>query len=169
MAPIEEDGAVWEFDPSSSSWSSIKPAESTKPHPPARSYHCSASDGEGAFYLHAGCPEKGRLSDLWKFDVSERSWTQLPEAPGPQRGGASLAHSKGKLYRMNGFDGSTEQGGSQQTLGLLRRSLPTATMGPRRGVYASCCRSIWQAKTNYSLCSASTIPPPKAMLELARC
>jgi hypothetical protein len=127
MAPIEEDGAVWELDPSKSLWSSIKPADSKKPHPPARSYHCSTSDGEGTFYLHAGCPEKGRLADLWKFDIAERSWTQLAEAPGPQRGGASIAHSKGKLYRMNGFDGSTEQGGSVDIFDISANSWSTET------------------------------------------
>ena len=112
MAPIEEDGAVWRFDLASSSWSCIKPADPSRPSPPARSYHCSASDGTSSLFLHAGCPAKGRLSDLWKFDVAERTWTQLPDAPAPHRGGTSIAYSGGKLYRMNGFDGNTEQGGS---------------------------------------------------------
>jgi N-acetylneuraminic acid mutarotase len=67
MAPIDEEGAVWSFDPSAW-WSLTKPADSTKPYPPARSYHCSTSDGKSTFFVHAGCPEKGRLSDLWMFD-----------------------------------------------------------------------------------------------------
>lgn len=121
MAPVEEAGAVWSFDPASPEWTYIKPADSSKLYPPARSYHASCSDGS-SFYLHAGCPKKGRLSDLWKFDVSDRSWTQLPDAPGPQRGGASIAHSKGKLYRMNGFDGTTEQGGSVDIFDLATHS-----------------------------------------------
>lgn len=112
MAPIEENGAVWSFDPASSSWSIIKPADSSKSYPPARSYHCSASDGINTVFIHAGCPEKGRLSDLWKFDIPSQTWTQAPDAPAPQRGGTSIAYSGGKLYRMNGFDGTTEQGGS---------------------------------------------------------
>jgi hypothetical protein len=127
MAPIEEDGAMWEFDPSNSSWSCLKPSESSKPYPPARSYHCSTTDGEGAVYLHAGCPEKGRLNDLWRFDVSERTWTQLLDAPGPQRGGTSIAYSKGKLYRMNGFDGNTEQGGSIDVFDIASNSWSTDT------------------------------------------
>lgn len=127
MAPVEEDGVVWCFDPASSAWSAIKPADSTKPFPPARSYHCSTSDGQSAFFLHAGCPTKGRLSDLWKFDVSSRTWEQLPDAPAPQRGGTSIAHSGGKLYRMNGFDGNTEQGGSIDIFDIAANSWSTET------------------------------------------
>jgi N-acetylneuraminic acid mutarotase len=127
MAPVEEDGIVWCFDPASSAWSAIKPADPSKPYPPARSYHCSTSDGQSAFYLHAGCPANGRLSDLWKFDVSSRKWEQLPDAPAPQRGGASIAHSGGKLYRMNGFDGNTEQGGSIDIFDIAANAWSTET------------------------------------------
>lgn len=112
MAPIEEEGAVWSYSPAQSSWSMIKPADSSKPYPPARSYHCATSDGKSTLFIHAGCPAKDRLSDLWKFDVSSQTWTQAPDAPAPPRGGTSIAYSGGKLYRMNGFDGKTEQGGS---------------------------------------------------------
>ncbi|KAF2030527.1 kelch repeat protein-like protein [Setomelanomma holmii] len=127
MAAIEEDGAVWSFDPATSSWSSINPADQSKPYPPARSYHCSTSDGKSSIFVHAGCPAKGRLSDLWKFDVSERTWTQLPDAPAPHRGGTSIAHSGGKLYRMNGFDGNTEQGGSIDIFDIASNSWSTET------------------------------------------
>ncbi|KAJ5153439.1 uncharacterized protein N7482_009917 [Penicillium canariense] len=112
MAPIEEQGTVWEFDPATASWSSILPDASAKVFPVARSYHCMASDGEDTLYLHAGCPEKGRLSDLWAFSLSRRGWTELTPAFDPPRGGTSIAFIDGKLYRMNGFDGNTEQGGS---------------------------------------------------------
>ncbi|KAF1943491.1 galactose oxidase [Clathrospora elynae] len=112
MAPIEEDGAVWCFDPESSSWSKITPADSSAPYPPARSYHSSTSDGQDTLFVHAGCPANGRLSDLCKFNVKDRTWIQMPDAPGPQRGGTSIAYSGGKLYRMHGFDGNTEQGGT---------------------------------------------------------
>ncbi|KAJ4366209.1 hypothetical protein N0V83_007845 [Neocucurbitaria cava] len=127
MAPIEEDGAVWSFDVARSSWSKIMPADSSKPYPPARSYHCSTSDGENVFFVHAGCPAKGRLSDLWKFDVSTRTWTQDTDAPPPHRGGTSIAYSGGKLYRMNGFDGNTEQGGSIDIFDVASNTWSTKT------------------------------------------
>lgn len=69
------------------------------------------SDGTDTIYLHAGCPEQGRLSDFWAFSISTRKWTQLPPAPAPSRGGTSIAFAEGTVYRMNGFDGQTEQGG----------------------------------------------------------
>jgi N-acetylneuraminic acid mutarotase len=70
------------------------------------------SDGADTLYLHAGCPETGRLSDLWAFRLSTREWTRLASAPDPPRGGTSIAFADGALYRMNGFDGKSEQGGS---------------------------------------------------------
>jgi hypothetical protein len=130
MSPIEEDGSVWEFSPDTSSWTKLSPADSSKPYPPARSYHCSTSDGQSAFFLHAGCPKDGRLSDLWTFDVSSRTWTQLPDAPAPHRGGSSIAHSNGKLYRMNGFDGTTEQGGSVDIFDISSNTWSTETFKP---------------------------------------
>ncbi|ODQ52839.1 galactose oxidase [Saitoella complicata NRRL Y-17804] len=111
MAPIEETGSVWEFDSTSSAWSQIKPDEDSA-YPAARSYHCMASDGVDTLFVHAGCPETGRLSDLWAFEVSSRKWIQLASAPEPPRGGTSIAFANGLLYRMNGFDGKTELGGN---------------------------------------------------------
>ncbi|KAI6789098.1 galactose oxidase [Hortaea werneckii] len=110
MAPIEEAGSLWEFEPGTDTWTSMKP--SGGPWPPARSYHTMTSDGGDTIYLHAGCPEKGRLSDLWSFNLSTREWRELAQAPDPPRGGPSIAFANGKLYRMNGFDGKTEQGGA---------------------------------------------------------
>ena len=112
MTPEEEHGSFWVFDPSNSNWAFLTPKTASDDFPEARSYHTLTDDGEDIIYLHAGCPESGRLSDLWSFRVSSRSWTQLASAPDPPRGGTSIAFSDGLLYRMNGFDGKTEQGGS---------------------------------------------------------
>lgn len=127
MAPIEEHGAVWCFDPASSAWSKIMPADSSATYPPARSYHCSTSDGKDTFFLHAGCPASGRLSDLWMFNVHNCTWSQAPDAPAPHRGGTSIAYSGGKLYRMNGFDGTTEQGGSIDIFDISNNTWSTET------------------------------------------
>lgn len=112
MTPIEEKGDIWEFNPSTGVWTAISPTTATSPYPPARSYHTLTSNGKDTLYLHGGCPEKGRLSDLWSFNLVSRSWTELSAAPDPPRGGTSIAFADGFLYRMNGFDGKTEQGGS---------------------------------------------------------
>lgn len=112
MAPIDEAGSIWEFDPTTATWSFISPDSGSGAYPIPRSYHCMASDGKDIIYCHAGCPEKGRLSDLWAFSLTTKKWTELAPAPDPARGGTSIAFMDGLLYRMNGFDGNTEQGGS---------------------------------------------------------
>lgn len=111
MAPIEEHGALWSFDPSAKAWSRVEPSDSGAPYPEGRSYHAMASDGVNTIYVHAGCPEKGRLDDLWSFNVKERKWTRLASAPAPARGGSSIVFADRFVYRMHGFDGETEQGG----------------------------------------------------------
>ncbi|KAG9249797.1 uncharacterized protein F5Z01DRAFT_684377 [Emericellopsis atlantica] len=116
MHPVEEDGALWEYNTTENSWQLIKPTDPQAPFPVGRSYHAITSDGNRTIYVHAGCPETGRLSDMWAFDVQEKSWRELASAPEPARGGTSIAHVGGKIYRVGGFDGKTEQGGALDIL-----------------------------------------------------
>lgn len=111
MAPINEKGSLWSYSPSTSQWKLVSPADCAAPYPTARSYHTMTNDGNHIVYLHAGCPESGRLSDLWSFDINTKVWKSLASAPDPPRGGTSIVYCAGKLYRMNGFDGKQEQGG----------------------------------------------------------
>ena len=110
MAPLEDRGALWCFDQSRLRWSKIEPGDAETPCPEGRSYHAMASDGRDAIFVHAGCPASGRLADLWCFSVVDKKWTKLADAPPPARGGASLAFGNGRLCRMSGFDGKSEQG-----------------------------------------------------------
>lgn len=128
MDAIDENGSVWSYTPASSQWSLIQPQPGS--HPIPRSYHAMTSDGASTLYLHAGCPAEGRLSDLWAFDVTSRTWTQLPEAPSPPRGGTSIAFCRGKLYRMGGFDGKTEQGGSLDVYDTEAKQWTSITYAP---------------------------------------
>lgn len=112
MTCIEEKGTFWVYEPQSSNWSLLSPSDPALPYPEARSYYALTSDGNDTIYLHAGCPAQGRLSDLWSFHLPTQRWTELTPAPAPARGGTSIVFSDRKLYRMNGFDGETEQGGN---------------------------------------------------------
>lgn len=133
MAPLEEDGVLWCFDQARLRWSRAEPASPDAACPEGRSYHAMASDGKDRIFVHAGCPASGRLSDLWSFSVSEKKWTKLADAPSPARGGASIAFLDGKLYRMNGFDGKTEQGFALDIHDLERGSWSTKTWTAETG------------------------------------
>lgn len=130
MKPIEENGALWYYDVESQKWTLVKPVDSTASYPAGRSYHCITSDAKGRIYVHAGCPESGRLADLWVFDTEAKIWTELPSAPDPARGGASIAYTREKLYRINGFDGKTEQGGSLDIYDITARSWSSKSYKP---------------------------------------
>ncbi|KID87857.1 kelch domain-containing protein [Metarhizium guizhouense ARSEF 977] len=89
------------------------------------------SDGYGTFFVHAGCLASGdRTSDLWAFDVRARTWTELPAAPGPSRGGAAICISKSRLFRFGGYDGEAEVGGQ---LDFLHLEVETFDDGASRG------------------------------------
>jgi hypothetical protein len=127
MVPIEEKGHLWTYKPSMSQWSLLSPVDTAAPFPAARSYHAMTNDGSSTIYVHAGCPESGRLSDLWSFNIFTRSWKSLAAAPDPPRGGTSIAYCAGKLYRMNGFDGKREQGGKLDVYEPLQDKWSTVT------------------------------------------
>ncbi|KAI9701748.1 MAG: hypothetical protein M1820_006376 [Bogoriella megaspora] len=114
MDALEENGSLWALEPGKNpqeiQWSQIPPTSAS--YPCGRSYHTLTNDGSRFIYLHAGCSAKGRLSDLWAFDIVRRKWGELAPAPDPPRGGTSIAHLDGLVYRMNGFDGQKEQGGA---------------------------------------------------------
>lgn len=139
MAPVDEHGALWSLDTSSNEWKLIQPASKTIPE--ARSFHALTSDGKDILYLHAGCPENGRLADLWSFNLSTSEWKQLAKAPGPSRGGSSIAFVDGKLYRMNGFDGETEQGGALDVYSRASNTWETITF-PADGKTGPGARSV---------------------------
>ncbi|PSR76441.1 hypothetical protein BD289DRAFT_378684 [Coniella lustricola] len=75
-------------------------------------------DGYGTLLIHGGCFAAGRANDTWAFDVRSRVWQELPSAPGPPRGGASIAVAAGRLYRFGGFNGESEEGGQLDYLEL---------------------------------------------------
>ena len=90
MTLIEENGSLWVFNPSASTWSLISP-DTASPYLAAHIYHCLTSDGDDKIYAHSIYLEEGRLSNLWSFQISGRKWTQLTSKPEPPRGGTSIA------------------------------------------------------------------------------
>jgi N-acetylneuraminic acid mutarotase len=79
------------------------------------------ANGAGIFIVHGGCLADGcRGSDVWAFDVQNRVWQRLPDAPGKPRGGTTLAISgrPNRLYRFGGFNGTGQEGGQLDYLEL---------------------------------------------------
>ncbi|KAI8848755.1 hypothetical protein BC829DRAFT_443537 [Chytridium lagenaria] len=51
-----------------------------------------------SLYLFGGCPEKGRLNDLHRFDISTSQWTQLPTHPDISVRGGFNGHELDDLW-----------------------------------------------------------------------
>lgn len=61
---------------------------------------------EKSLYVFGGCGSKGRLNDLWKFDLESSSWSMLPlNTAIAGRGGPSLGCYNGKICITTGFTG----------------------------------------------------------------
>lgn len=140
-AALDEHGAVHVFDTAQRTWSTLK---TEAPYPCARSYHC-ATAANGKFVIHAGCGNteagesatcgtKGRLWDVWSFDVASSKWTRLPDAPEPARGGTSITTVAGALYRFGGFSGITEVGGIVDSLSYEARAWASDVFGETQGL-----------------------------------
>ncbi|KAK7416464.1 hypothetical protein QQX98_005168 [Neonectria punicea] len=100
------------------------------------------SDGYGTFFIHAGCVASGeRASDIWAFNVRERTWSELPSAPGPGRGGTAICISKSRLFRFGGFDGKKELGGQ---LDFIHLEVETFDDKGTKGEVAIRARGGWQ-------------------------
>ncbi|GAW21462.1 hypothetical protein ANO14919_109810 [Xylariales sp. No.14919] len=121
----------------------------------------AAGAGFGTFIIHAGCLADGtRGSDVWAFDVHARTWKQLPDAPGPARGGTALAIAKSRLYRFGGFDGTSELGGQLDVLHLGLDSFDDQTSRGEIGVFP---RGSWES----ILAPSSSLPESDAAAETA--
>ncbi|KAI0715002.1 galactose oxidase [Earliella scabrosa] len=116
MAPLDPyQTGVWKAlidlgkgAPQSVRWERITAANEDEA-PAPRSYHTAVAHGD-RIYVHAGCPETGRLSTLHAFDVKGLRWKTLAPAPDPGRGGTALiatkvAGEKDVLLRYGGFCG----------------------------------------------------------------
>ena len=88
-------------------WENLsKPKSGETPSP--RSFHKMLSIGN-TLYVFGGCGAKGRMSDLYSYDIEERSWTKLPtcETRIPGRGGAGFVNSSDSksIFIVGGFAG----------------------------------------------------------------
>jgi N-acetylneuraminic acid mutarotase len=58
-------------------------------------------------YVFGGCPENGRLNDLYRFDLATKTWEELPSHPAiSARGGPGFSALGDKLVLFAGFNGN---------------------------------------------------------------
>jgi len=84
---------LWKLDASgkkgSEKWSLVEPDAKSGPPPEARSFHRMISVGN-SLYVFGGCSASGRLADLYRFDLVDKTWQNLGTSSLRGRGGANL-------------------------------------------------------------------------------
>ncbi|KAI1439198.1 hypothetical protein GGR50DRAFT_7262 [Xylaria sp. CBS 124048] len=133
----------------------------------------AAEAGFGTFIIHAGCLADGsRASDVWAFDVHARTWKQLPDAPGPARGGTTLAIANGRIYRFGGFDGKNPIGGQLDVLHLddnsdAKGEIGISARGSWESIMAPSSSSHNAAETEGLMKSDESWPAPRSVASLS--
>lgn len=91
------------FDTKTCKWTEVE-FKGSAPSP--RSFHQMVAD-DGCLYVFGGCPAEGRLADLYRFELSSATWSQLETSSMDGRGGASVAmmQDKSALCVLGGFAG----------------------------------------------------------------
>lgn len=104
--PLEERGRVWLFDPTTFEWSHLDPINERYPQ-----CHSHAAVASGTkLFIHGGVSVGGspNTSNTWAFDLSARTWIELPtvtdadgSAPLPSTSLPNLAIAHEKLYLIS--------------------------------------------------------------------
>ena len=127
MAPIEERGAVWELDPSTMTWTLLSPSDPSKPFPPARSYHCSTSNNDDTYSSTLAVQSRDALEIFGLFNHPAVRGYNFPMHLGRRGVEPPWLSMTAHIYRMNGFDGKTELGGSLDIYDLASNAWSTKT------------------------------------------
>lgn len=93
---------MYTFNTCSKEWRKLP---TTGDVPMARSYHAMTALGN-ALYVFGGCTQKGRMNDLYCFDVDTNTWEKQPAYDVIEgRGGPGLVSVGHTLYVVAGFAG----------------------------------------------------------------
>lgn len=107
---------LWKLDASgdkgSETWSLVEPAEASDPPPEPRSFHRMICVVD-SLYVFGGCGASGRLADLYRFDLLDKTWHSLGTSSLRGRGGANLLtlSSNKMLAVIAGFAGEETSDG----------------------------------------------------------
>ncbi|KAM3571606.1 hypothetical protein VYU27_006374 [Nannochloropsis oceanica] len=96
---------LWAFDTQSKTWTCVMEHTEEKGGPSKRSFHQMVGF-EGKLYVFGGCGAKGRMRDLYAFDIGKGTWEALPSKEEMKgRGGAAVTAVDGKVLLLGGFAG----------------------------------------------------------------
>ncbi|KAF9238261.1 galactose oxidase [Melanogaster broomeanus] len=114
MAPLpRHQSGIWRapLNTPEFAWERLQCAnEEADEAPSLRSYHASVLAG-GKLYIHAGCPDSGRLAALHAYDLDTNKWLKCADAPAEPRGGTAIAavtlpsSPEQVIVRFGGFAG----------------------------------------------------------------
>ncbi|OTA38126.1 hypothetical protein BTJ68_01985 [Hortaea werneckii EXF-2000] len=106
--PIDEQGRVWVFNTATNACEHPQPTQRPTgegvapqmPIDPAKEVpEPPAPDTYGTIIVQGGKAKSGeQLHDIWAFDLSSRTWAELPSLPSPMSGSSSLAMTEKRIY-----------------------------------------------------------------------
>lgn len=100
-------GDLCSFDIDLQEWTQHQKMSDVEEWPEKRSYHSMVSAADQLF-VFGGCPEEGRLNNLWQYDTCNKLWRRLPTPDSEQlvaRGGCALVYLNNALWVFGGFCG----------------------------------------------------------------
>jgi hypothetical protein len=97
---IDERSSLWLWSPERKSWDLLEPTKGDSTPGPRR--NAKLFDYDASLILYGGHDATGdAASDLWKFDVASKTWTQLPTAPVAT---TNAALANGQIYLISSSD-----------------------------------------------------------------
>ena len=112
---------LWELDasgePETETWTLVEPSEQSGPPPQPRSFHRMVCIGK-SLYVFGGCGANGRMADLYRFDLDDKTWHNMGASLLRGRGGANLItlSSERMLAVVAGFCGEESNDGQRFNL-----------------------------------------------------
>lgn len=96
---IDEQGCLWFYNTSVSTWEMVRPASADFPEP---RFSARLSACENGLVLYGGSDDSGTaLKDTWLFNDITKAWTRLPDSPIST---LSATVANGVLFAISGSD-----------------------------------------------------------------
>lgn len=130
---------LWCFDWEDKTWCQFSENGEV---PEARSFHQMVpgqASNSNKLYVFGGCAKKGRLNDLYEFDIKGEIWKKLPTSADIKgRGGACFTAIGNDLYVIAGFAGEETSDVHKYSNGIWTKLTDFPSQIAPRSVAAVC-------------------------------